>query len=42
LGSSSLFNWSKGMTFKPTLDCKIAWRIEWKFIIKLFMIKITM
>tara|TARA_E500000318_G_scaffold106985_1_gene115634 strand:- start:5984 stop:6409 length:426 start_codon:yes stop_codon:yes gene_type:complete len=28
LGSSSLFNWSKGMTFKPTLDCKIAWRIE--------------
>jgi hypothetical protein len=29
------------MTFKPTLECKIAWRIEWKFIIKLYMIKIT-
>ena len=28
LGEKCLFNWSKGMTFKPTLECKIAWRIE--------------
>ena len=28
LGDNTMFNWSKGINLKPTLECKLAWRIE--------------
>jgi len=41
IGSQTMFNWKKGISLVLNSQCKYCWRIEWKFIIKLFMIKIT-
>jgi hypothetical protein len=29
-----MFNWKESITLIKKEDCKIAWRIEWKFIKK--------